>query len=310
MRPIAIVTAVVLIGVFTSPAASQTQSSPRVSGQPRAFEQAYRPPEKASANTPNMPRYADPLRENATRRPHAYRKAQSESWHQPPASSDGPAPADLVTALPQVEPAAVIMVSDKEQPRSVSQPYAKTPAPAVATTNFEAPPKKITPNKITPNKMTPPRKNRAADMKLGGSRKDSKQDKSYDGPGGLSSLVTIVGSLALVIGLFLIVAFLMRRATPTANLPLPDEVVEVLGRAPLANRQQVHLLRCGNKLLLVCVTPNGTETLTEITDPAEVDRLAALCRKNNDGSATANFRQVFQQLAWENNPSKPTGGRA
>ena len=51
------------------------------------------------------------------------------------------------------------------------------------------------------------------------------------------------------------------------------------GRAPLAGRQHVHLLRCGSKLLLVSVTPGGAETLTEVTDPAEVDRLAGLCRQ-------------------------------
>ena len=60
---------------------------------------------------------------------------------------------------------------------------------------------------------------------------------------------------------------------------LPTEVVEVLGRAPLAGRQQMHLLRCGNKLLLVSVTPTGAETLTEVTDPVEVDRLSGLCRQ-------------------------------
>ena len=145
-------------------------------------------------------------------------------------------------------------------------------------------------------------------MKLGSSRKSKNKKQSYDQHGGLPSLVTIAGSLALVVGLFLIVAFLVRRTTPPANAALPDEVVEVLGRAPLANRQHVHLLRCGNKLLLVCVTPNGTETLTEITDAAEVDRLAALCRQNNNGSATANFRQVFQQFTWVNDPSEPKGG--
>lgn len=167
----------------------------------------------------------------------------------------------------------------------------------------------VTPSSHESPAAKTPRKNRTDSMKLGASRKSDNKKQTSEKPGGLPSLVTIAGSLAIVIGLFMIVAFLMRRATPTANTALPDEVVEVLGRAPLANRQQVHLLRCGNKLLLVCVTPNGTETLTEITDPTEVDRLAALCRQNNVGSSTANFRQVFQQLSWSNEPSEPTGDR-
>lgn len=110
-------------------------------------------------------------------------------------------------------------------------------------------------------------------------------------------MVTVGSSLAVVLGLFLAVACLLRRAAPKGLAPLPQEVVEVLGRAPLAGRQQMHLLRCGRKLLLVSVTPAGAETLTEITDPAEVDRLAGLCQQARPGSTTEAFRQVLQQFA-------------
>jgi flagellar biogenesis protein FliO len=113
----------------------------------------------------------------------------------------------------------------------------------------------------------------------------------------LPSVVTVAGSLALVLGIFFLVAWGMRRASPAGGTALPGEVFEVLGRAAMASRQQVHLLRCGNKLILVSVTTAGAETLTEITDPAEVDRLAGLCRQAHPNSATAAFRQVFGQFA-------------
>jgi flagellar biogenesis protein FliO len=114
---------------------------------------------------------------------------------------------------------------------------------------------------------------------------------------GLTSVVTVAGSLAIVLGAFFLVAWGMRRAAPAGATALPNEVFEVLGRAPMAGRQQVHLLRCGRKLVLVSVTPTGAETLTEITDPVEVDRLAGLCRQAHPQSATAAFREVFGQLA-------------
>jgi len=97
--------------------------------------------------------------------------------------------------------------------------------------------------------------------------------------------------------LFLVVAWVMRRATPGLGMLLPKEVVEVLGRTPLAGRHQLHLLRCGQKLLLVSASPAGVETLTEITEPLEVDRLSGLCRQARPDSTTAMFRQVFQQFA-------------
>jgi flagellar biogenesis protein FliO len=116
-------------------------------------------------------------------------------------------------------------------------------------------------------------------------------------PDGPTSLLTIGSSLAVVLGLFLLVAWAVKRATPGRSGLLPTEVVEVLGRASLGARQQVHLVRCGSKLLLVSATPGGMETLTEIAEPDEVQRLAALCRQTQPGSTTAAFRQVFHQLA-------------
>ena len=89
----------------------------------------------------------------------------------------------------------------------------------------------------------------------------------------------------------------MRKAAPRGSLVLPKEVFDILGRAPLGARQQVQLLRCGNKLLLVSITPAGVETLTEVTDPLEVDRIAGICQQTHPKSATMAFRQVFQELA-------------
>jgi flagellar protein FliO/FliZ len=129
-----------------------------------------------------------------------------------------------------------------------------------------------------------------------GNTKDSAKKNS-----GTPSMVTVCGCLGVVLGIFLLIAWIFRRAAPQSLARLPSEAFEVLGRAPLAGRQNVHLLRCGNKLLLVSITPSGTETLTEITEPAEVDRLAGLCHQAGSQSSTAAFRQIFEQLA----PKRP-----
>jgi flagellar biogenesis protein FliO len=127
-------------------------------------------------------------------------------------------------------------------------------------------------------------------------------EKARDAPrgapwGGPSSWLNVAGSLAAVLGLFFILAWALRKTTPAACPVLPPEVLEVLGRAPLAGRQQVHLIRLGRKLVLVSVTPAGVEALCEVTEAEEVDRLAGLCRQGRPDSATATFRQVFHQLA-------------
>ena len=104
-------------------------------------------------------------------------------------------------------------------------------------------------------------------------------------------------SLFLVLGLFFLAAWMLKRGMPKGASLLPSEVVEVLGRAPLGGKQQVHLLRIGNKMLLVAISAGGAETLTEITDPLEVDRLAGLCQQQSPHSATNAFKQIFQQFA-------------
>jgi flagellar biosynthetic protein FliO len=112
-------------------------------------------------------------------------------------------------------------------------------------------------------------------------------------------VTTVVSGLAIVLGLFFAFVWLARKGAPSAAAALPSEVVQVLGRASLAPRQQMQLVRIGDKLLLVAVTATGAQTLTEITDRAEVERLAAACEAARGSSATASFRQVLSQLETE-----------
>jgi flagellar biogenesis protein FliO len=115
-------------------------------------------------------------------------------------------------------------------------------------------------------------------------------------PGGISPFLTIGGSLAIVLGLFLGIMWLLRQASPRGFGVLPAEVFESLGRAPLPNHQQVQLLRCGNRLILISIGITGVEPLAEITDPSEVERLTMLCHQpRKGGSSTTSFRQVLRQ---------------
>ncbi len=106
----------------------------------------------------------------------------------------------------------------------------------------------------------------------------------------------VMSSLAIVIGLFFLVVWVARRALPKSTTSLPTDVLEVLGRAPLGNRHNLQLIRLGRRLLLVSVTPDGAQSLTEITDPDEVNHLASLCQQQQPGSITGSFRHVLQQL--------------
>lgn len=124
------------------------------------------------------------------------------------------------------------------------------------------------------------------------------------------SVSTMVAALGIVVGLFLICTWLLRRGTRKMASALPRDVVSVLGRVPLATRNVAQLLRVGNKLVLVSLTPSGAETLTEVTDPTEVDRLVGLCQQFDPHSATKAFEQVFRQMSREPAPDGFLGQEA
>lgn len=118
-----------------------------------------------------------------------------------------------------------------------------------------------------------------------------------------AGLSTLVGGLAVCLGVFLLFVWATRRNQPKGVGPLPTEVVELLGRMPLDGRQHLQLIRVGKKLVLVCVSPQGTEALTEIDEVDEVTRLCGLCHEDKPNSVTATFREVLGEYGRE--PSIP-----
>ena len=118
----------------------------------------------------------------------------------------------------------------------------------------------------------------------------------------VGALGGVAGSLAVVLGLFFAIVWFSKRYLPQASSPLPKEAVEMLGWAPLGGRQQMQLVRIGNKLVLIAVSNGVAEPLTEVTDLLEVERLTALCRRTKPGSSSESFRQVMAEFEREPAP--------
>ena len=110
----------------------------------------------------------------------------------------------------------------------------------------------------------------------------------------LQMFVSVGSSLLLVLGAFLAVAWCYRKTlSGSAAGGLPKQVLQVMGRTPVSPRQQMVLVRFGSKLLLVSVVQGETRTLSEISDPLEVDRLLGLCESGQPGSITQSFKNVL-----------------
>ena len=107
--------------------------------------------------------------------------------------------------------------------------------------------------------------------------------KSVASGGGLWTTVlalgAIVGTLALA----------GRWLKPYLGAPrgLPIEALELLGRRSIEPKVSIHLVRCGGRVLVLGVSPDGVRTLSEITDPHEVTRLTATCLNPDDSRPMA-----------------------
>ena len=88
----------------------------------------------------------------------------------------------------------------------------------------------------------------------------------------------------------------LRRKLPASLGVLPREACEVLGRRRLDARTQLTLVRLDRRVLVLGLGPDGARTLAELTDPAEIDRLAGLCRLNDVAqSAGRGFGSMLQK---------------
>jgi flagellar biogenesis protein FliO len=117
--------------------------------------------------------------------------------------------------------------------------------------------------------------------------------------GAITPLISVLGSLLIVIAIFFILVLFLKKVSPKGNRLLPQEAFEDLGRAMLTQKLQLHLLRLGNRLILVSITPDGVSPVTEITDPDEVVPLLGMCRQLDKNSSSELFRKTLNSFASE-----------
>lgn len=113
-------------------------------------------------------------------------------------------------------------------------------------------------------------------------------------------------ALASVTLLFMVLLLILKKFSPGGVPELPREVFEALGKSTLVGRQQIYLLRCGEKLFLVSVSQNGLDRIGEIDNPAEVERITRRCRGEILGTTTP----VGIPVASGNSTSELTGKEA
>ena len=114
-------------------------------------------------------------------------------------------------------------------------------------------------------------------------------------------LATILGALAVTLGVFAVFVLISRRSAGNALMRnLPREGVEVIGQTHLGPRQKLLVIRCGVQALVVGISPAGIQTVAQFDDPDEAGQFIAQCR--GMGSAVS-FKTTLREL--EQEPSAP-----
>ncbi|GAB4135710.1 MAG: hypothetical protein Tsb009_02280 [Planctomycetaceae bacterium] len=136
--------------------------------------------------------------------------------------------------------------------------------------------------------------------------------KSGKRAAGSFSLWKTAGALLFVLVLIGLGAKSLSKHAPKFNGGIPPEALEILGKRNIDQRQAIHLVRLGSRILVIGNSPGGLQTLAEITDPVEVDYLAGMCRKDStETSFTQGFLALFRREPIQNEhpemtPSSPT----
>jgi flagellar biogenesis protein FliO len=195
---------------------------------------------------------------------------------------------------------STVSPTDFQSPATNAQPTANTaaaldnrPTSAIADVPTAAGPSH-TPIPTKPKPLAPAESNYRS-----GSRNSSSHVQRTGGSTNSTtqSVVTVLGSLGVVLGLFFVTVWLFRGSGSKAGQFLPTEVVEPLGRTVIAKGQQLHVVRFGRKLILISNSSTGIETISEITDPVEVDRVAGLCYGKGPTSSARAFQSVLDGFA-------------
>lgn len=112
--------------------------------------------------------------------------------------------------------------------------------------------------------------------------------KATSNDGGLWTTVIALGA---IVGVLMLAG---RWLKPYLGAPrgLPIEALELLGRRMIEPKVSIHLVRCGGKVLMLGVSPDGVRTLSEISDPHEVNRLTEACLTPVDSRQTTNSHRT------------------
>lgn len=155
----------------------------------------------------------------------------------------------------------------------------------------------------------PPALVRESDIPLMAARRSSRESEGESATSGGGGWTRSLASVALVVGLILVLAavarFASRRSGSVAAMlgpggRAPSGVLEVLARYPVGRGQVLVLLRIDRRVLLLSQNMagkgGGFSTLAQFDEPSEVAAILRQTRDESSESMSARFRQAMERF--------------
>ncbi|MFG0249589.1 MAG: FliO/MopB family protein [Phycisphaeraceae bacterium JB051] len=119
-----------------------------------------------------------------------------------------------------------------------------------------------------------------------------------------SWILNTITALGVVIALIFAMRMGMNKLSGRPVMGGRSGIVEVLSRTSLSPRNQVMLLRLGQRIIVVSEGPAGVRTLANVDDPDEVAGLLTTISASKPGSISQSFNQLLNRADTEmDNPS-------
>lgn len=136
------------------------------------------------------------------------------------------------------------------------------------------------------------------------------QEKVDPGSRRMAWWVTTAIGLAIVLIVIALAARAFRNMVPGMS-ETPSGPVSVLYRTFLTPKQSCCLIRVGDRLILVGISGDNMQTLSEITDPQEIDFIRGQCMQVRPRSTTQAFREILggSKRMWDETLEPQEGGR-
>ncbi|MDE0818223.1 MAG: flagellar biosynthetic protein FliO [Pirellulaceae bacterium] len=118
------------------------------------------------------------------------------------------------------------------------------------------------------------------------------------------SATRMVAALAVVLGAFMVLLWVTKKIQGPSQSIMSKQTLEVLGQKQINKIHSLHLIRLGQRILLISASDSSVTCLSEINDPVEVTQLLNTNSQAGDSSELpqSTFKRIFAQ--YEQNPNE------